>query len=366
MLNFVKRTFKERIEWHNIAIITEMAMNDIWRNKALNVYNKNNSSSTSSVRSSGTKSDGMEKTDSVLNLTKPALYGIYNDNSVLNLEKESEDIEDYAKGSKGAETEDSESSYFEERGEQHRPSKTGAFTIIRKVIVSLTILVTSSFLYNEISRHVHNSHLKVIGVADEPLIISNMFLRRFIHSLKPSVMLNGFQGIESADSKALVYADRALALMFQGLFMTLLHPCLDYIAPGLSKRLLSSAPNSGGYNSIVNDLVRSLVTFLGISYAVRKIEWNSSLQVLMIFSLLNPGLWLLLDGTINGFLSSLIIATVACSSVYWENRDFFNHYQFFQGGSSRYDFVAIWLFVGSFFFCGVIIFGKLGRALLRY
>lgn len=323
-----------------------------------------------SVSNSGTSTPNvMEKTDSVVNLTKPSLYGIYNDNSLLNLNKESEDVDEYIEGSKLYINSPRKQNIDGESPVASGPKgsrRTEVPLIIRwiKTFIKVVILAGAAYLYNETSKHIHNNHIQVSKLTYEPLFITNMFLSNFIHKLKP------FSSYTKANTYSINWIDNFLALSIQGLIMSLIHPMMDCILPAsLTKRLLSSDPNSSRNRDahLFNDLVRALVTFLGISYAVRKIEWSSSLQVLMIWSLLNPGLWLLLDGTISGFLSSLLIATLACLCVYMQNYELVVQYanQFFQIGKDD-DFIAIWLYVGSFFFCGLIIFGKLGRGLFGH
>lgn len=320
-----------------------------------------------SVSNSGTSTPNvMEKTDSVVNLTKPSLYGIYNDNSVLNLNKEGEDVDEYIENSKlyiNQQTSEGESSVA---SGQKSSRKTEVPLLVRwiKTFVKVVILAGAAYLYNETTKHIHNNHIQVSKLTYEPLFITNMFLTNFVHKLKP------FSSYGKTNTYSISWIDNFLALSIQGLVMGLIHPMMDCVLPtSMTKRLLSSDPNASGSKDahLFNDLVRALVTFLGISYAVRKIEWSSSLQVLMIWSLLNPGLWLLLDGTISGFLSSLLIATLACLSVYLQNYDLVLQYanQFLQLGKDD-DFIAIWLYVGSFFFCGLIIFGKLGRGLFGH
>ncbi|OBA21572.1 hypothetical protein METBIDRAFT_32073 [Metschnikowia bicuspidata var. bicuspidata NRRL YB-4993] len=120
-------------------------------------------------------------------------------------------------------------------------------------------------------------------------------------------------------------------------------------------RMLSSNPNPKRRANLTSDLVRSLIAFLGISYAIRNMQWKSSLQMALTWSLLNPGLWLILDGTLNGFMGSIAVAFGGSAVIYAQSGSQFT-------GDSESLF-SIFLFIASFFFCGVIIFGKLGRFL---
>ncbi|KAI2637338.1 hypothetical protein GGS21DRAFT_511134 [Xylaria nigripes] len=53
--------------------------------------------------------------------------------------------------------------------------------------------------------------------------------------------------------------------------------------------------------------VRGMGIFIGIAYAIRKLPWDSTLQVSMFLALVNPALWYLIDGSIPGFLVSSVV-----------------------------------------------------------
>ncbi|CAH2355433.1 protein Nsg2p [[Candida] railenensis] len=309
----------------------------------------------SSISSGATTPTRMIKTDSVINLTKPSLYGIYNDNSLLNLSKD--DFEDGGMYVTPPTSKQSE-------GEQSESGKASEFLSdypILKLVGKLLVLTSACFAYNEITKNLHNSHLQSgLSIPNQPLLLANTLLTKFVHKLRPvSAASNNVTSTVS-------WIDSALALMIQGVAMGSIHPLVDQILPKtLSKRLMSSAPRSTSSSSSFpnlsttgTDLIRSLITFLGLSYAVRKVQWTSALQVSILWSLLNPCLWLLLDGTISGFIASTIGAGVACICVYLQSYELIA----IQGHDYE-NFAAIWLLVASFFFCGLIIFGKLGRAL---
>ncbi|CAK7910135.1 hypothetical protein CAAN1_21S02190 [[Candida] anglica] len=285
----------------------------------------------------------MFKTDSEVNLTKPSLYGIYKEDSFSNFSNENLGDE-------------SEVLFVTppQSSQQQNESNNGVNPA--KFAGKVAILTLSCLLYNEITKNIHIRHSLEGGATLQPVHFSNMFLSKFIHTLRPVTHF-------AIDGGNIVnWIDIGLAAMIQGVAMGAIHPLMDALLPAaLSKRLLSSAPQSSRSQNanLFNDLVRSLITFLGISYGVRKIEWASTLQVSLLWSLLNPCLWLLLDGTINGFLASSLAAFGACVCVYFQNFDALN----LQANKNRDDFIATWLWVASFFFCGLIIFGKLGRGL---
>ncbi|KAI5953629.1 hypothetical protein KGF54_003001 [Candida jiufengensis] len=295
----------------------------------------------------------IEKTDSILNLTKPELFGIYKNDSYVNLNKDIDDTSDLdLEILKKSDTNDSLLS--------PSISNTSDSNYYIPLPAKLMILSSSAYIYNEIIKHINYNHFNENQLVNFPLTITHVFLYAFVSKFKIGNYIN-------IDDEFLKVFDNIFALTLQGLLMASLHPIFDRILPRfLTKRLLSSNPqnqsssssSSSNQSNFFNDLIRSCITFLGISYAIRKIEWSSFLQVSIIWSLINPGLWLLLDGTISGFLSSLLVSSIACVSIYTQNYQFINQYS-----KTSDDIIALWLWIGSFFFCGIIIFGKIGRGI---
>lgn len=281
----------------------------------------------------------MEKTDSVLNLLKPSLYGIYNTSSA-SLSKENEEVEEYIDGTElhinakekhqGSVKPSTENSTPRTKS---TPVQSAAWLAVRLVVVA-----GAAFAYNEVTKNIHATQSEINGAR------INAYLVRFIDSWKPFQLFLG-------SNKA---ADRFLALALEGLLLSFFLPTLDSLMPlTWTKRLLSSSPDPYKRSNLANDIVRSLIAFLGISYAIRHIEWKSPLQMAMTWSLINPALWLLLDGTINGFVASFAVALGGSAIVYLKNGAL----------NDQEDTFTTFLFIASFFFCGVIIFGKLGRYL---
>lgn len=50
--------------------------------------------------------------------------------------------------------------------------------------------------------------------------------------------------------------------------------------------------------------VRGMGIFVGIAYAIRKLPWDSTLQISLSLGLVNPALWFLIDGSMPGFIVS--------------------------------------------------------------
>lgn len=303
----------------------------------------------------------MEKTASELNLTRPSLDGIYNDNSFLDLEKDNEEVSEYIAETNEYVIPGRRSSIDSSMNLNSGTSKSQVKAIVLKSILfalKLCAMAASAYCYNRLTREIHNSHIKTSPFTYEALSVTNIYLSKFFHNLRP------FSIYDQGNYKLV---DDFLVLVIQGLIMGLTHPLMDRLLPAsMTKRLLSSNPNSltPDLATLLNDLVRALVTFMGISYAVRKVDWNASLQVLIIWSLLNPFLWLILDGTISGLISSVAVAVFACLCMYVQigNSATSDALKFVPFGSSE-GYIAVGLWISSFFFCGAIIFGKLGRAL---
>ena len=56
------------------------------------------------------------------------------------------------------------------------------------------------------------------------------------------------------------------------------------------------------------DIVRSIGAFVGIAFAIRKLPWQSSLQLSLTLALANPAVWYLIDRSAPGFILASIAA----------------------------------------------------------
>lgn len=290
----------------------------------------------------------MEKTDSVINLTRPSMYSIFNENSETTLDWNADDDEDDALYIVKTNVTPSP-----EAIEPVDTSFRGPIRIIMaKTLIKLGLLGVCAYIYNEFTSHLRNSHIKLDRFTFEPLNVTEILLTSSLKSLKPLTIVNMNDP----------WINYLVVVFIQGSIMGIFHPIMDFIIPNsFNKRILSSNPNPKKTSAgLVNDVLRSFITFLGIVYAIRHIEWNSQLQVSVVWSLLSPCLWLILDGTIGGLVASLAISIYGCLFIYFTNRDLFIK---FSPILNLEEVVPIWLWTGSFFFCGLIIFGTLGRAL---
>lgn len=63
-----------------------------------------------------------------------------------------------------------------------------------------------------------------------------------------------------------------------------------------------------------NPVVRSIGAFVGIAFAIRKLPWQSTLQVSVTLSLVNPALWYILDRSRPGLALSTLVS-ITCTSI---------------------------------------------------
>jgi hypothetical protein len=57
-----------------------------------------------------------------------------------------------------------------------------------------------------------------------------------------------------------------------------------------------------------NDVLRSVGAFVGIAFAIRKLPWQSTLQLSLTLALANPALWYLVDRSPPGFILSCLVS----------------------------------------------------------
>ena len=56
------------------------------------------------------------------------------------------------------------------------------------------------------------------------------------------------------------------------------------------------------------DVVRAIGAFVGVAFAIRKLSWQSTMQLSLTLALANPALWYLLDRSPAGFLLSAAVS----------------------------------------------------------
>ncbi|KAH3986461.1 hypothetical protein HBI37_016310 [Parastagonospora nodorum] len=135
----------------------------------------------------------------------------------------------------------------------------------------------------------------------------------------------------------------------------------------------------------INDVVRSVAAFVGIAFAIRRLPWQSTLQLTLTLALVNPALWYILDRSKPGLSCSLIVTSILTSCIFLSNPEVLpspslpvmnNATQLptskattgqmkndFFAGVVSYDNLAVVTWVGSVLFCSCVCFGSIGRRL---
>ncbi|CDK27822.1 unnamed protein product [Kuraishia capsulata CBS 1993] len=279
----------------------------------------------------------MNRNSSVANLTTPTLYSIYGGKDDINDENAESDIyanlkeeirhTSVASGSKG------QAQSFP----THRSPTVTTIMIIGKVLV----LGVLGILFKELTRALH---------ANNPLLPDISWFN-LVNIIELSLKRVGLAPLLHLTDTKLEYVSGAL----EGIILGLIQPLFD--------RLTGTSAKSGS-TIVTTTMIRSATALVGISYGLKKTEWTSPLQASLAWSCLNPCLWMLLDGTLFGFLSASTISlcSMVCvglsfgtgyEKLEWEKLSMFE----FDG----LDETARVFWVGSFFFFGVIFFGKVGR-----
>ncbi|EMD90921.1 hypothetical protein COCC4DRAFT_71661 [Bipolaris maydis ATCC 48331] len=145
----------------------------------------------------------------------------------------------------------------------------------------------------------------------------------------------------------------------------------------------------------VNDVVRSVAAFIGIAFAIRRLPWQSTLQLTLTLALVNPALWYILDRSKPGLSVSLTVTSILTSLIFLSNPDVLpspflpasvnathlpstttrnpqvkaglnNGAPMAQAlffGMISYEELAVVTWVGSVLFCSCVCFGSIGRRL---
>lgn len=182
---------------------------------------------------------------------------------------------------------------------------------------------------------------------------------------------------------------------FLGLVLGSLLPYIDLvwhaqISLSTWQRELSERTDSP-LSEQINDVVRSVCAFVGISFAIRRLPWQSTLQLTLTLALVNPVLWYILDRSRTGLFFSLLVTSLLTSFIFLANSDalpssaipslnnlmelpFYLHSSLGSYSTSSipgtrfmgvvsYENLAVITWVGSVIFCSCVCFGNIGRRL---
>ncbi|KAF2196971.1 hypothetical protein GQ43DRAFT_466777 [Delitschia confertaspora ATCC 74209] len=164
---------------------------------------------------------------------------------------------------------------------------------------------------------------------------------------------------------------------------------------GKGRREVESEESEGFGGEQWNEVVRSVGAFVGIAFAIRKLPWQSTLQLTLTLALVNPALWYILDRSKTGFTVSILYTSLLTSFILLANPDVLpspslpvimnstrlssvnsggsdgnsgtggglgREGQLFAGVVS-YESLAVATWVGSVLFCSCVCFGSIGRRL---
>lgn len=248
-----------------------------------------------------------KSTESISNLTRPQLYSIYDDDITR-----SEDLQAYKelKRSRGENFDEDEILNFSPR--VAKPGQKSIYAKAVHFVFALFVLSITGIAYHEISRHLHDNHLLHPDFASRPLLFG----------VEVSKLLTGG-----------MLPDWATYAM-EGVLFGLSIPLMDYVFNIKSTR-----------NSWFS-ILKCANAMLGVTFGIRRVEWNSSLQAAGAWGLLNIIIWLFFDGTSSMFLGCSSLGLAACATCY---RDVTDKSQL--------------LYFMDFYFLGLLFFGKVGRYL---
>ena len=119
--------------------------------------------------------------------------------------------------------------------------------------------------------------------------------------------------------------------------------------------------------------IRGIGAFVGIAFAVRKLPWQSTLQVSLTLALANPVLWYLIDRSKAGFAFSSAVGVVGTAFLLLVNPDMVplpstvglnsgmkNATAPFDGMPLS-ESVGVFTWMASILFCTSVCFGAVGR-----
>lgn len=123
-----------------------------------------------------------------------------------------------------------------------------------------------------------------------------------------------------------------------------------------------------------NPAVRSIGAFVGIAYAIRRLPWQSTLQVSLALALVNPFLWFVLDRTRSGFWFASLAGIAGTAFLFQTNPEMIknpaqdlarNNQDFVTIGPVEIliQNIALGTWISSVLFCSCVCFGNVGRKL---
>lgn len=136
--------------------------------------------------------------------------------------------------------------------------------------------------------------------------------------------------------------------------------------------------SGSGLGADWNPVVRSIGAFIGIAFAIRRLPWQSTLQVSLTLALVNPVLWYLVDRSKPGFLLSLLVGIAGTAIAFGVNPEIvpspaaaspragsvnMSHNAIVHDGLISNESIGVGTWIASVLFCSSVCFGNIGRRL---
>lgn len=145
------------------------------------------------------------------------------------------------------------------------------------------------------------------------------------------------------------------------------------------KNGLRGGSGFSGLGADWNPVVRSIGAFIGIAFAIRKLPWQSTLQVSLTLALVNPVLWYLVDRSKPGFILSAIVGIAGTVVAFGVNPELVpspatpspmasmaNQSQdsvLLSASLISNESIGVMTWIASVLFCSSVCFGNIGRRL---
>ncbi|CCF58651.1 hypothetical protein KAFR_0F00540 [Kazachstania africana CBS 2517] len=206
---------------------------------------------------------GIKKEDSVVTLTKPQLFSIYDKEVIINDQDYNRVRDILARKSDGKTFKD-------------RKVHVNAINVIFAGLVLFCLGVVFAI----ISEEIYDNCSLTNGVLSITLNKINTWMNEYV----------------TGTPKCVTYG-------ILGVLCGFVIPIVDNIL-NIDKRQIK--------NNDFNSILKCLNAMLGICLGIRNIEWSSSLQASVAWCLLNIILWLFLDGTESIALVGIVISLTSC------------------------------------------------------
>jgi len=138
-----------------------------------------------------------------------------------------------------------------------------------------------------------------------------------------------------------------------------------------------NARSGSGLGADWNPVVRSIGAFIGIAFAIRRLPWQSTLQVSLTLALVNPVLWYLVDRSKPGFILSTLVGIAGTAIAFGVNPGIVPSpatpspragtgnvsFEGMNGGLITNESIGVMTWISSVLFCSSVCFGNIGRRL---